>query len=60
MKFRSILLFRSIRLWMMVFVLRVELCLLRHALHLGLFGKGTSDCNISRVKSEGFLGSATA
>jgi hypothetical protein len=60
MTLRSLLLFRSIRLRMMVFFLRVELCILRHALHLGLFGKGTSGCNISRVKSAGFMGSAKA
>jgi len=50
MRSLGLFMFRSVRLRVMESFLRLELLLIRHALHLGLFGKGTSDRNILRIK----------
>jgi hypothetical protein len=50
MRSLGLFMFRSIRLWVLESFLRLELLLIRHALRLGFFGKGTSDRNILRIK----------
>jgi len=50
MRFLGLSVIRSIRLRVMESSLRLELLLVKHALHLGLFGKGTSERDILRIK----------